>query len=81
MLKPGQNVTMDNTDMVLDSYLDVVAKGIKKDKMNLDIFTDGVETLTSTGMLKSKPMTWSTTTLPSSQMIRCEPNCFHCGRH
>ena len=39
MLKPLDQNTMDNTDMVLDSYLDVVAKEVK-DKMNLDIFTD-----------------------------------------
>ena len=46
MLKPLDQNTMDNTDMVLDSYLDVVAKEVK-DKMNLDIFTDGVEVYTN----------------------------------
>lgn len=46
MLKPLDQNTMDNTDMVLDSYLDVVAKEVKE-KMNLDIFTDGVEVYTN----------------------------------
>ena len=46
MLVPLSKDSLTNVDLVLDSYLDLVAKEVKE-KMNLDIFTDGVEVYTN----------------------------------
>ncbi|WP_124057422.1 PBP1A family penicillin-binding protein [Vaginisenegalia massiliensis] len=49
MLTPIKKSTLNENDLVIDSYLDMVAREVKE-KMNINIFTDGVEVYTNLNM-------------------------------
>lgn len=53
MLQPINNSNFDQNDFVIDAYLDVVAKEVQ-DKMNINIFTDGVEVYTNLDLAAQK---------------------------